>query len=706
MFRHTIRRRSRHARTAAVLLALFASPVAWVAMATTDSGAQTPSDPLVTVEASATTDLDDGQQIGIVIRPRAGITVVDGNAYFCRDGESYTTPADVGPKCAGTNPLSPNATYSHVLHGFPDGTARGSMNVGIGSTTTADGTGTVECGPADPCRVVVTYTYAEAGRFDTGGPEASTVLTFRDETNATPGCAGAATGAVRSVGSERLSDAWKDWTIASCVGRGPGALAPTTSALSDERGGLEDFAAGGADLVYSAVGYPSAVAGPAERGYVATPLALNAVVLAVGGGHPTLTPDVWPRGVSQPFNDVKLTIAEVATLVGQSYFALDPQPIQARNPEFASLAPECCTLLGTVPLIPGAPDARALFGSTFFDALAPDAWKSAPQQGGAPRGVEADFSLATPPFEPGLVSRYTNIASLNRSVYGVGLRPATQRMGAYWVLTDYASAMRLGLTPAAIQFEQGGEFVAPTPQTIAAGAQGLTRQPDGTLAPDPANLPSGAYPLTMVEYALAPSEPLPAERCASAPLLASWLEFVTGDGQQALPEGFVPLTEGLAADAAEAVDKVAAVSAPGCAGAPPTTPITPGAVGTPTASAGTPGSGSGAGSGSGSGSSGRSSFSGDGVALASVVPATPESRDEAAEIAEEAEIEQPPFLGVRSFSEVVSPVALLSVVLLTSAAAFTTSGRPLPVAVAQAPRRIGRRLRLRRRRAPRPESPS
>ncbi len=711
------RHRLRGVRAVAIVAGLLAGPLAWVAMPATDSGAQTP-EPRVVVETSGTSDVTDGQPVEITVRPgRTGITMVGaGEAKVCRDGVPYTETVEGatlidfssfrGEKCAevGGTAMSPASVNGADLHLFPDGSLRGSINVGVGSTTWRGQSGdqTLACGPDRPCRLVIMYRYRDAGGPQQFGLEASTLLTYLDpEGSATPGCAGAEVGSVRSVGTERMRDAWAVWTRASCEARGAGALAPTLSALSDERSGLDDFAAGGADLVYSATGYPSPLAEPSvARSYIATPVALNAVVLAVAGGHDTLTPDLWPRTLPQPFSDVKLTIGEVAALIGQSPFVLSgaypevQDAVMARNPELAILgANYCCTMPNTLPLIPGTPDSRTLEATTLLDALAPDAWRNL---AGTPRGVTADFSASDPGFDPAHADRYTNGSSLEKSVFGIGLRTPVDRYGAVWALTDYASAVQLGMTPVAIQFEAGGEFITPTPETIAAGAERLSRQPDGTRAPDPTNLSAGAYPLAMVEYAFAPSEPLPAERCASPAHLVSWLRYVTGDGQQVMPEGMMPLTASLASDAAAAVDQIAAIPAPECPTTAPTTPpTTPQAAPTPLGGANWPDAGSGS-------YSGSPADAGEDTELASAAAATSDSRDAAADIAEQSEIEMPPFLGVKAFSEVASPLALLLVVLLTSGAALATSGRPLPTAVAQAPGRVGRRLgrlRPRRRRA-------
>ncbi|HET6954207.1 MAG TPA: hypothetical protein VFI47_27835, partial [Acidimicrobiales bacterium] len=103
------------------------------------------------------------------------------------------------------------------------------------------------------------------------------------------------------------------------------------------------------------------------------------------------------------------------------------------------------------------------------------------------------------------------------------------------------------------------------------------------------------------------------------------------------------------------------------------------------ASGGTP-----AGAGSGSGLPGSTP--------AAVVTPGADTLDQAAHLAESAEIEMPPFLGVRALNEVVPPLAMLLVVVLTSAGALATSGRRLPAAVTAVPGRFRRRL-------PRPRRP-
>ena len=716
-----IRHARDRARLIAVALALAASPVAWLGLPATDSGAQAPEAP-ATVTVTPSAGLVDGQRIEVTITPnRPEVRVSDGAIRICRDGETYEytgTPLDNIPdlqdragKCLPiVTPLSTLGSEggAYRTYAFPDGTSRGEFSMGVGAAQwPADaGTASLTCDATHPCRLVVPYAYVEGG-VSRIVVDSSTLLTFADEQQISlGGCAGIADGAPRSVGTSRLADLWVAWTRERCRAAGPGTLAETASVLGDERGGLEAFASGDADLVYSSVGYPFGPGSdtqppgrlytpPTRRPYIATPVALNAPVIAVFGGHPTLTPDVWPALVPQPFTDLRLTIDEAAALFGQGPFGIDWTPVRGRNVELDALGSFCCTFFDKVTQVPSGIDSRSLFMTTFFDALAPESWREFIPLGGAFRGIVPNFSDASPPFTGNTVNGYSSRALLGKAVFSIEGKELAGRFNAMWTLTDYASAVALGMTPVAIQFEEGGEFVLPTPETIAAGAAGLVPQPDGTLSPDPGSLPPGAYPLTMVEYALAPADPLPAEKCTTGPLLASWLRYVTSDTGQGLvaDQHMVPLTGSLRSGAEEAVARVAAVPVPTCPGVTPpggtvppgTTSTTPGpaAATTPTGSTGSSSSRSGSGS-AGSGSA--------------VVTPDADSQAQAEAIAESAEIEMPPFLGVKALNDVAPPVALLLVVILTSGAALVTSGRRLPPAVAAVPGRVMGRL-------PRPRRP-
>ena len=264
--------------------------------------------------------------------------------------------------------------------------------------------------------------------------------------------------------------------------------------------------------------------------------------------------------------------------------------------------------------------------------------------------------------------------------------------GPGWALTDYATAIELGLHARGDR-ERGGRVRAADARVDRRRClddDGRARRPP---RPRPAAPPRpGAYPLTMVEYAMAPAEPLVDATCApraeSQQVLSSWLTFLTGPGQAALGPG-------LRAADARAGGRGRGVDRPGGRvavdrGVHPRQPRGPG---------GPRGRGSGGGRrpdrwhrqrvrlGQRS-SVAPAAAAAPGAGAAALSASTPDELAGAEELADAAEPTLPPFLGIAAVSEIISPMALLLVVVLTSGAAFLTSGRPAPPALA--PGRPGR----------------
>ena len=81
--------------------------------------------------------------------------------------------------------------------------------------------------------------------------------------------------------------------------------------------------------------------------------------------------------------------------------------------------------------------------------------------------------------------------------------------------------------------------------SLLAAAPSLQEQPDGTFLPAVGAEGPGAYPLTFAEHAVAPTDALVDQACATRPgaqaQLAAWLGYLTGPGQAQLPEGLVAL---------------------------------------------------------------------------------------------------------------------------------------------------------------------
>ncbi len=200
-------------------------------------------------------------------------------------------------------------------------------------------------------------------------------------------------------------------------------------------------------------------------------------------------------------------------------------------------------------------------------------------------------------------------------------------------------------------------------------------QPDasGILRLDPAvTAPAGQtqpYPMTYVEYAMVPAEPLVDATCTartdSQALLTSWLGYlVSPEGQAELSPGMLPLTSDLQAQARAAIARVGASPITSCTPPPPPNP-------TPTtAPSGYPGGGGYGGSGgytaTDAGYSSSSSSAGDGNEQAAAADAELASSD----------TDIPGWGGIGAPSALAAVVALIGVALLLGATARVSSGRP------------------------------
>lgn len=520
-----------------------------------------------TLEVTPTASLADGDAVTVMVHAAVGQRVgISGKVSICRDGETYTTTNDilpfVGGKCPD-KPVSSSASGPWPIRPYPNGsTALGTIRVGTGTVEWGPATAPTQfnltCDPTHPCRLVVEIPMEGGQRYI----DSSTLLTFSDD-NPIGSCGGSNPAAITSGGPDRLLGAWVDWTRAQCTATS--SQASTQAVLAGEGEGQDSFHAGTVDLTYSAVG-PSFPGDPpaTPRAGVPVPVALNAVVVGMLGGYPTAAPD-WPSNVPRPFGSVQVTMAEMATLFGKGPFSFGAESfptMQSRNAELLSVAANNSEKPN--PQAPAGAGTVSWLASSAFDALAPDQWKTPPlmvtgNPPDVPRGVHESFALASPPFVPALFDLYSSQANLKKLVAENEFKP--YNYGPIWILTDLATARELGIPTAALQ-NGAGEFVAPTDAALQAAASTFETQADGTVLPDIDASAPGAYPLTFVEQAVAPAEPLLDAACtprtASQALLAGWLEFVTGPGQASLPEGLIALTPDLAAAASTQRAKVGA----------------------------------------------------------------------------------------------------------------------------------------------------
>jgi len=667
------------------------------------SSAAQATDPF-TVEVSKTTDLVSGETIEVNFRTSAGSIVHPGtrsDVYTCalQGADSYVKADFSDGTCVPLGVRLQEADVSQDsdhFYRFPDsGAEQGRRGiailrpgVGTGNWRRAGVDFSLTCGPANPCRLVydlfVQTGSADAVEYIRGGPE----LSYRP-VEGVAGCEGSTADAVTSTMPDRLQEAWLAWTRDFC-GRAS-SPPPTTSFFQPEGDALRHFAAGDYDLGYSAVGYRPGFQPETERPMVPVPIGLNAVVIAAGGGY-TVGDGSWPQDLPRPHAQFRLTNQEAAVLFGQSQASLvfNDQYVNemlANNPEIpASLYLFNSNVSAPVALT-GA-QSTTFFATMQFDTLAGDQWTNID---GSDRGVESDFNHADPVHDASFLSLKTGRPDLARLAY-------SQRysQGTFYVLTDLATANALGLTVVSMP-NAAGEWITPTPETLAAAVPQMVAQEDGTLLPNPQA--TAGYPLTFVEYAMAPAEPLVDANCTartgSEDLLHGWLDYVTTDGQDQLTggDGLVPLTPQLRDAAATAREAVGATpnecaTPPPPTNPPPTTPPGNGVI--PSNSLG-PGGEFGSGPFTGSGSSGA-----NGGSATPTQEATAETAAEALEAAQDDGVDLPGLSGIRAINQLMPPAALLAVAGLTTAVALATAGYPVPASVRRLPRQAGataRRLR-------------
>lgn len=646
-----------------------------------------------TVEVSKFTDLVSGEVIEVDLRTVEGTIVYPGvpsQVYTCRSlpGHDYTaadlTNGTCLPRGVRLSELD-SSLDGDLFRRFPDaGPEQGRRaiailrpGVGPGNWVQNGVNHSLMCGPDDPCRLVYriqTQTGADSPvEVVDEGPE----LQYRP-VQGVVGCEGQSPDVVTSAMPDRLQDAWLSWTRDTC--QQANSPPPTSAFFEPEGNALDSFAAGEVDLTYSAVGYRPGFEPAARRGMVPVPVGLNAVVVAVGGGYP-VDDGTWPENFPKPHEQFRLTNDHLAILFGQWYQTLfnveqHSNAVMANNPQI--IGPQYLINANAArAMAVTGPQSTTLFASSHLAALAPDQWTSV---AGAPRGIETDLNASDPPHTTDEVDLKTGRPDLARIVYR-----ELYAQGTYYVLTDLATANALGLTVVTIP-NAAGDWVTPTAESLAAAVPQMVEQDDGTLVPNPHT--TAGYPLTYVEYAMAPAEPLMTPACtartASQTLLADWLGYMTTDGQGQLPladGGLVPLTSALQTTASERIDEVgAAASRCGAAPPPPTTPPTtdntggaPGSSYGPEAAAGRPG-------GSGSSSSPGSITNPDSPTR----PSDPETVEEALEAAEEDDVDLPGLTGIRAINALWSPTALVAVVVLTTGLALFGAGYQLPEGVRRA----------------------
>ncbi len=718
--------------TAVVLLAVSGLMGATAGRATatttpTGTGGASP----YTITLAQSSGLSDGQPVpySVTSSDPAKDPVGWVDAELCEPKIDYSSYAVVRTRGnCGFSPgssayTSPNGDATQDYPGEPSGASSFPHDfvMGVG-TATLYNTFTLDCDSTHPCDLVITV-FDNQTQFneELGGVVKAFPLTFLP-TGAVDGCKGLATAAIQTVSSDRLTQAYEGWSKQACTEGGPGAgLAPTQDTFVDEGGtfgAVDDFSSGNADLAYAAGGYDLPGFTEKEgRPYVAVPIAINAVVVSSSGGQvvPAYTPKhTIPVTSTSPYTKLELTAGQAASLFGGGYLSTaeakavyKENPVLKPAPVLVPYSPPGTSTFIYPQAVAGT-DATTVFASTYFTDLAKSDWNSGPN---APQGTPANVqrgiisAFATPGGkEPDFtsLSLYSHRTDLERSALpflGQGPDPL-------WVLTDRATATELGFTSASLDSGTGTTYVAPTEATMDAAVADMTPQKDGTLVPDPAKAAASktpAYPLTFIEYALAPTEPLVTASCkprtGSEQLLIQWLKFLTGKGQSNMAAGLEPLTSSLQAQAAAAIAKIGTATATGkCA--PPASTTTTTTTTVPGSSDGTFPSGStpSDGAGGGTGATTSSGTGGGGSTSAKTSPTVHDvnktgrtHKTSSTGPQQLASAKIPKLGGSRPTGWLVPSIALLLLGLLTGGMALRASGRSPIAAVAALGRRLGGR---------------
>ncbi len=660
----------------------------------------------VVTATSPTTGLTDGQLVTINVKSRSSLTFGVIEVHQCKVGGTYASGADLrgaAGNCPDTGVSSSadkvvqrqfNQHLDDALRS-PNG-ANLAFRVGVGSARFNTGSASspsITCDPTHNCVLVVELAYSAGGQSHIDF--AQVPLGFADSA-AAGACGGNAPGAIPSAGADQLQELWSQWTRAACQVKGAKG-SPTSVVFSGDGLAVQGFAGGVYDLAYTGAGYDPAVGlvtsdGTTPRSAVNVPVALDAAVIAVGGGETRGAP-TWDK---IPYPEVKLTAAQAATIFAGALAtdAGDPivQGISTLNPAFHTRVNQP----GVAIQGPAEAESSTWYLTNYFKNQAPGAWAD-PIPPRAARGADAAFGTAVPPFPTLSTFSARSILHKNIDLYGPQNFSAD---GPIWIATDLATATAMGLTPVSIQ-NANGDFVAPTPASMAAAVPTMKPNANGVLIPDPAAVATTGdavqpYPLTYVQYAMAPAEPLVDDSCTLKPdsqaLIQSWLTFVTGDGQKSVAAGMQPLTPGLLANAKTRIPLVGAATVSGpCAGKVKSPGGGTGTTTTTTASKATstnaPAAGGTSTGGGSTGSSGRSSSRGSSGSRST--PTTAPVVGESALGANQAAptVTRPPetvlasvpaFAGRRITDSTDGVLALLGIVLITSLAAWITAGNGSP----------------------------
>ena len=389
-----------------LLVVLAAIIVATVSLATGSSRPGWAAAGVTVTPTTPLTGLVDGQRVTINVKADAATAVFGIEIRECRLDTTYTERADVlpsGGKCPqgkvssssdGTVVRTSSGGINAVAHSDAGATIPYLVGSGVVEwQPAADGpTSNVTCDETHPCALVVQLSVTGAQNF----------VVFKLEFgSADPlaGCGGQAKGILSTAGSDSMTEAWAALSRGACAQ--PGAAgAPSRAVFSGEGLAVQSFMNGDADLAYTAAGYDADVglapgSDPASRRPgVATPIALNATVVAVGGGYRQETGD------KAPYPPLEVKASELAALFGGGV----PHVIRGDLPYRAGIVGRNPTLsdgvlFATVPInrpeVPSETGSATWFITNYFTRMSPGDW-IAPHDGDAPRGATRELHHRDP----------------------------------------------------------------------------------------------------------------------------------------------------------------------------------------------------------------------------------------------------------------------------------------------------------------------
>ncbi|WP_426573673.1 hypothetical protein [Aquihabitans sp. McL0605] len=561
-----------------VASALTAAALSLVILPALRSDAATPEYQITVTPA---TGLADGQAFTVRVAGPPGMTVL--NSGFCDPAMPQpTSQDDLTEWCTDT---VGNGTPGGLAPADPDGVAELTVRAGAGAATkTSPALGTTHswtCDTTSACKLpLVIHFPGTASAFDV-----STLLTYRTD-DLTSSCLGTRADEVGSSAPDRLTEQWAAWTVDHCGGQ------PKATSASFENDGRADteFTDGAVDLAYSAVPPGTPGFAPATRPAVATPVALNATVIAAAGYYPSTSsvPGVklWRR-----VDHVDMSYQEAAALLS-GHLSLDEElqgSLIARNPEFAV---QSGAIGFTSPGGLAGAQATTQVASSFFAATQAGGWtypnskSKYEDHAGQPLGAFGDYNAVFNSLA--MVDLATGKPQIVGDMYRkLAEKPESVSLVTFY-LTDLATARQLGLAPVALG-DGRGPFVAPTAGTLQAAVPALKADASGFRLPHAGDSAAEAYPLTFVEYALTPSEQLLDESCrpktGELAAIKDWLGYVTGAGQAPATlaaSGVAPLTADLADEATASLAKIGAAAPTTGPCAPVTTTTTAAPPSTPT----------------------------------------------------------------------------------------------------------------------------